>query len=121
MENNINAITPFFSWEDVNPTLIPNTTMQKRLRDGVGTLYKIVPIEGYVLHDKGRDCPIEDPDTYEQIGTRRGYTKMGTTCAINYNFDTVNIFDEDGVSHVSYGNRELFSRPMSQVSGEQIF
>ena len=115
------STTPVFTWEDVIPTLIPNTMMQRRLRDGTPTVYKIVPVDGYVLHDKGRDYPIEDPDTYEQIGTRRGYTKMGTTCAINYNFDVANIFDEDGVSHVSYGNRELFSRPANQVSDEQIF
>ena len=38
--------------EDLTPSLIPNTSMQKIFVDGVHTQYGIKANEGYVLHDK---------------------------------------------------------------------
>ena len=74
-----------FSYVDVNPTLIPNTTMQKRLLDGVDYQYLITANDGYVLHDQKRDWTETDPDTEEEILVR-GYTRGTATCAANYDF-----------------------------------
>lgn len=115
------AETMAFTWEDMPSTLIPNTTMQKRLQDGVARMYKITPIEGYILHDKGRDMPIMDEETLEEVGIKLGYTDSYTTCAISYDFSTVTVTDENGVQHTAYGAREFFARPASEVPADQIF
>jgi hypothetical protein len=41
--------------EDLIPSLIPNTSMQKIFVDGVHTQYGIKANKGYVLHDKDLD------------------------------------------------------------------
>jgi len=92
--------------EDVIPTLIPNTTMQKRFYDGVPRQYVIAPIEGYVLHDKGRDWKEEDPETSEWVVVR-GYTGTNTSCGINYDFVT--------------NPREFYAVPESEVPADHIF
>jgi hypothetical protein len=73
------------TYEDVTPTLIQNTTMQKRLHDGVHKVYWITPVDGYVLHDKGRDWTDIDPITGEEI-LYRGYTTGTASCAASYDF-----------------------------------
>lgn len=102
-----------FTYEDVNPTLIENTTMRKRLRDGVDYQYLITANSGYVLHDTNRDYElfdeIGDPvldENGEQI-IKQGFTRATATCAANYDF-TAN-------------PREFFAVLESEVPADQIF
>lgn len=108
-------------WEDVVPSLIPHTTMRKRIKNGVATYYNIVPEEGYVLHDKGRDVEIEIEDNPEQIELHRGYTKMGTTCGINYSFDIGTLTLENGDFAISYGEQQYFAIPIGSVEEKYIY
>lgn len=111
-----------FTWEDVTPTIIPNTTMKKRIRDGVPIMYQITPNEGYVLHIKGRDVPIDDPDTHEEIGIALGYNRGSCSCAITYDFTPLTVTDENGVQFTAYGaQQEFFTRPASEVREDQIY
>lgn len=106
--------------EDVIPSLIPNTTMYKRFRDGVPTIYGITPNEGYVLHNNVRDYTITDPDTMEE--TRHlGYGRGTSTVSASYDFTPVVITDEYGVSFTAYGANELAARLESEVPADQIF
>jgi hypothetical protein len=70
-----------YTYEDVIPTKIENTTMQKRLLNGVHRTYLITPNEGYILHD--------NIDEYEdEFGERTLHFARGTcSCAANYDFD----------------------------------
>lgn len=74
-----------YTYEDVIPSLIENTTMQKRLRDGVQTTYTIKANEGYVLHDKTLDWYDTDPNTMEET-YRLGFSRGTKTCGANYDF-----------------------------------
>lgn len=74
-----------YTYENVIPSLIENTTMQKRLRDGVHLVYTIKANEGYILHDKSLDWYETDPETMEQV-FYRGYSRGTKTCAANYDF-----------------------------------
>lgn len=94
------------TYEDVTPTLIPNTTMQKGVVDGVHRNYIIRPVDGYVLHDKGRDWTVEDEETGEEIVVR-GYTSGQASCGANYDF-TAN-------------PREFWAELESDVPADQIF
>lgn len=97
-----------YTYEDVIPTLIENTTMQKRLLDGVHRTYRITPNEGYVLHDKERDWYELDPETgMESEEVTLGYTTGTATCAANYDF-TAN-------------PREFYAVPENSVPADQIF
>ena len=49
--------------EDLIPSLIPNTSMQKIFVNGIHTQYGIKANEGYVLHDKDLDGEGFDPTT----------------------------------------------------------
>jgi hypothetical protein len=76
-----------FTYVDVNPTLIPNTVMQKRLRDGVDYQYRISPAEGYVLHDNVLDSYEDYTEDGEGVGEPiLGFTPATSTCAANYDF-----------------------------------
>lgn len=76
-----------FTYEDVIPPLIENTTMQKRLRDGVDYQYLITPNEGFVLHDARMDEPVYDMETGEETGeVVKIYRTSTATCAANYDF-----------------------------------
>lgn len=110
-----------YSYEDLIPSLIPNTTMQKRLFDGVLRSYLIYPCDGYVLHDNALD--IEETDEYG-VPTGRvifGYYPIQRSCGFNYDFTPVTVTDENGVTHTGYGSREFFARPISEVPTDQIF
>ena len=74
------------TYQDVKPSLIPNTTMVKVFFDGVHKKYRITPNEGYKLHVKGRDQDNVDPVTGERI-FKLGY--IGTTVSFDasYNFE----------------------------------
>lgn len=93
-----------YTYEDVIPSIITNTIMRKRLRDGVHTTYTIEPADGYVLHDNLLDI-IHPEDT--GLGTQLGYTTGTCTCVASYDF-TVN-------------DREFYAVPRDTVPKNQIF
>ena len=77
------------TYEPVNPTLIENTTMQKRFTDGVHKQYLITPNEGYVLHDNMLDEVVDDPATGLPTGEVILRYYQGTrTVAASYDFAT---------------------------------
>ncbi len=94
------------TYEPVNPTLIENTTMQKKLLDGVHRVYTIKANEGYVLHDKSMDWYLDDPETGVPV-LYLGYAVGEKTCAANYDF-TAN-------------PREFYAVPADSVPADQIF
>lgn len=104
------------TYEDVIPTLIPNTTMCKSFRDGVPSGYWITPVDGYVLHVAGRGWTDIDPDTGEEI-LMRGYTTGASTCGASYDFTVTTVID----GYTAYGEDEFFARPASEVPTDQIF
>lgn len=80
------------TYEDVNPALIENTTMKKKLLDGIFKVYTVKANNGYILHDNKCDMPEYD----EKTGKETGKIILGfrpstytATCAANYDF-TVN-------------------------------
>ena len=94
-------ITAVITYEDVNPTLIANTTMQKLLRDGVHQVYYITPNDGYVLHDNAFD--FEDVDGNQFLGYRR----TTASCAASYDFIA--------------NPRQFYAVPEGEVPADQIF
>lgn len=81
------------TYEDVNPTLIANTTMRKMFLDEVFKVYTINANEGYVLHDKNYDELVLDEETLEETGEIiLGFRPPSSTATVaaNYNF-TVNL------------------------------
>ena len=94
------------TYEEVNPTLIENTTMRKLLRDGVHQAYYISPAGDYVLHDNALDWTDIDPETGEEV-LFRGYTGGMASCAANYNFVA--------------NPREFYAVPENEVPADQIF
>lgn len=111
------------TYEDVTPSFILNTTMQKMLTDGVHKAYRIKPIANYVLHDNTLDEPLFDENTMESIGVKFGYSPSGVyvTCGANYDFTTHTVTDENGNAYTAYGNRDFFAVPENSVSADQIF
>lgn len=103
--------------EDVIPSLIENTTMQKLLRDGVHQAYFIAPIDGYVLHDNAMDWHEIDEVTLQEGELVRGYAVGSVSCGANYDFNTVTMID----GYTAVGAREFFARPRSEVPEDQIF
>ncbi len=100
----------YYRYEDVEPTLIENTSMQIRIRtsDGVQTTFLIKPNAGYVLHDNlldtYPDCdesgnPIGEPILEYYNGTR--------TIGANYDF--------------AENPRGLYAVLASDVPADQIF
>lgn len=108
-----------FTYENVTPTLIPNTTMKKRLRDGVDYQYIITPDIGYVIHDKDGDW--EDLDGKLQ----RSYTRTDISCSASYDFTplTIQIEDNDGntISVTAYGESEFFAIADTVAPENNIF
>ena len=105
-----------YTYEDVIPTLIPNTTMQKRLLDGVHRSYVIAPIDGYVLHTKSADYEETDPETLMPTGrVIFMYASGRASCGANYDFTPLQVTDENGVTFTAYGSRAFFARPVSEV------
>lgn len=94
------------TYEDVIPTLIPNTTMTKTLRGGVPTVYRITPIDGYVLHNNVRDWTHIDIETGEET-FYRGYSRRGSSVPASYDF--------------SENPNEIYAVPADSVPAEQIF
>lgn len=93
--------------EDLNPTLIENTSMQKIYRDGVHVQYGITPNENYVLHDITYDEPVYDEETGDETGeVILGYRLSTATCSASYDFTT--------------NPREFYAVPESSVPADQI-
>lgn len=95
--------------EIVNPTLIPNTTMQKYIdNDGVFRAYYITPNEGYVLHDKSYDEEVIDEVTLQPTGEiKLGYRTSTASCGANYDFVA--------------NPREFYTVPITDVPADQIY
>ena len=101
------------TYEDVIPSLIPNTTMRKMLSDGVHRTYVIEAVDGYVLHDNAADGSDINGNTVYLYST-------GTcSCGKNYDFSTTELTvpDINGnmVTVTAYGSREFFAFPANLV------
>lgn len=97
-----------YTYTEVNPTLIANTTMLKRLVDGVEKNYLIEPIDGYVLHDAGMDTYLEYDEEGNPIGDPiLGYRTSRASVPITYDF-TAN-------------PRQFYAVPETDVPADQIF
>lgn len=73
--------------EDLIPSLVENTTMQKVFRDGVFAQIAITPCEGYVLHDKKLDSERADLEALkftEEISL--GFCVSTKTVKYDYDF-----------------------------------
>jgi hypothetical protein len=93
--------------EDVIPSLIPNTVMQKFLVDGVHKQYTIAPAEGYVVHDNRLDYPVAD-DYGEPTGeVILGYSEGMKSVSASYDF-VANPY-------------EIYAVPRNTVPEDQIF
>ena len=101
-----------YTYEDVVPSLIANTIMQKVFLNGVHKTFRVTPVDGYVLHDSARDWYVPEENV-----TTRGYTTGTATCAAAYDFNTVTMID----GYTAVGAREFFARPRSEVPEDQIF
>lgn len=96
------------TYEDMNPSLIENTTMKKVFRDGVHSTYRITPVDGYVLHDNAYDTPLVDPETLEETGeVILGYRTTMASCAASYDFEA--------------NPREFYAVPADSVPADRIF
>lgn len=73
------------TYEDVTPSLIENTCMQKVLEDGVHKVYYITPVGGYVLHDKESDFVKINFDTMEETIVP-GFNRSTCSCGASYDF-----------------------------------
>lgn len=74
--------------EPMAQSFIANTTMEKIYRDGVHRQYGIYPCENYVLHTTTLDIEEIDLNTGMLTGNIiKGYTPMGVTCSVNYDFE----------------------------------
>ena len=108
-----------YTYEDVTP-IVPNTTMRKRLRDGVDYQYLIKPVDGYVLHDTAFDLTDIDPVTEEEIITL-GYRTTEGSVGASYDFSTGTMLDEAGNTVTYYGARQYFTKLATDVPENQIF
>lgn len=96
------------TYEDVIPSLIENTTMQKVIVNGVHRVYYITPVEGYVMHDKAYDTGVVDPETAAETGEFiLGYRTTTASCSANYDFVA--------------NPREFYTVPENSVPADQIF
>lgn len=101
------------TYEPVNPSLIENTIMQKRLSDGVHRTYTIKAVDGYVLHDNANDWQGVDENgmpLFDENGEPvmvLGYSIGTVTCAANYDFVA--------------NPRDFYAVPVDSVPADQIF
>lgn len=93
-----------FIYEDITPSLIENTVMQKVLLRGVLKAYTIKSNEGFVLHDKRMDSPEYDEETFEETGNIvKGYRRSTASCPATYDF-TVNPWEFYAVREIYVKN-----------------
>lgn len=110
-----------FTYEDVTPSLIPNTTMQKGFYNGDHLVYTITPNEGYVLHSKTGDFYDIDPETNEPTILKLGFSTNSASCGANYDFTPRTVTDGNGNTYTGYGEKEFFAVLASEVPENQIF
>lgn len=117
-----------FTYEDVIPTLIPNTTMKKRFIDGVFKVYVIAPANGYVLNDR-RNNHYEEYDEND-LGVGEPIIRFYSVgeCTVRYDYDftsitagTITDVDGNEVSVNKVGAYEIFAIPQSLVPADQIY
>ena len=109
-------------YEDVIPSLIENTTMQKTFLNGVHRAYTITPNDGYVLHDKNYDEEVIDPMTLMPTGEiKLGYRPSTASCGYNYDFTTTQVTAVNGQIVTAYGSREFYAIPETEVPADQIY
>lgn len=117
------------TYEDIVPSLIPNTTMVRGLVDGIPRNIRIYPNDGYVLHLKRNDVEDFDPITGETTTTLLFSVGMKSV-NINYDFsvvvpDTYTYTDENGntltIPIEKIGAEEIYTLPESIVPTAQIF
>ena len=94
------------TYEDVIPTPIANTTIQKRLADGVHRQYVVAPIDGYVLHDNRGCWTTIDENMGEEVTLHAFYSGNCTTGA-TYDF-VANPY-------------EFYAVPETEAPADQIF
>lgn len=82
MEGNLTMTSVY---EDIS-TLIPNTTMQRVLVDGVCKVYTIKANDGYVLHDNSGDWAEFDCELGEEV-TKFAYYTAVCSCSAKYDFE----------------------------------
>lgn len=94
-------------YEDLIPSLLENTTMQKVYINDVHKLYRITPIDGYVLHDNRYDYYAEYDEEDNPIGDIiLGYRTSTASCTVaQFNNNTF----------------EFYAVPASSVPADQIF
>ena len=118
--------------EDLIPSLIPNTTMQKIFRDGVHRQYSVSPLEGYVLHDNRVDEEVINEETLEPTGeVIYRYAAGSVTVRYDYDFtlivpDTITDINGNTIAVNKVGAYEMFAVPSNlipenQTYGTQIF
>ena len=89
---------------------IPNTTLRETLRNGVLFQYRVIPDNGYALHDNESDYysaildEFGDP-TGETI-LKLGFTTMFVSCEANYDFDA--------------NPREFYTKPIDELGDNEI-
>jgi hypothetical protein len=92
---------------DVN---IPNITIEL-VEEGKFPFYRVIPDDGYLLHDKTLDHAELDESFYPTGNTILGYYPSSRTCFIDYDFENTTTID----GYTAFGNREFFARPTSEV------
>lgn len=108
--------------EPMETTLIPNTTMNKMIVNGVHNGYEIQAVNGYVLHDNR----INGLDDFDNVVPRFKYG--ATTVPVSYDFDNVTngaftYTDENGMDVTvpveMIGEYEFYTLPVSVVPEDQ--
>lgn len=89
-------------YKDISPAPIENTVMTAVHRDGVHMVTRILPMPGFVLHDKAGDW--ENPETREKF---EAYYTGICSCGADYDFES--------------NPREFFAVREETVPKEQIF
>jgi hypothetical protein len=108
------------TYENVTPSLIPNTIMHKMYIDGIHKTYDIFPVANYLLHDNTLNTEVYNEATFEVIETKFGYSPSSVyvSCGANYDFTPHTVTDENGNIYTAYGNRDFFSIP-EHFKGEE--
>lgn len=105
-----------YTYEDVVPTLIENTTMKKRLLNGVHKTYVIKAVDGYALHDKRVDDVFVDQETGTE--TIVPTFKIGeTTVAASYDFSVVT----QGAYTYADENENDVTIPVSMIGANEFY
>lgn len=89
-------------YKDISPASIENTVMTAVHRDGVHMVTRIIPMPGFVLHDKAGDW--ENPETREKF---QAYYTGSCSCGADYDFES--------------NPREFYAVPEDSVDPTQVF